>query len=66
MYAATIGSRRYSFGDLKTLLAKATPLRSGDQHAGLAAESGAAATSLPGLQRKAVRNASQRSLRWRI
>jgi ethanolamine ammonia-lyase large subunit len=40
MYAATVGSRRYSFGDLKTLLAKATPLRSGDQLAGLAAESG--------------------------
>ena len=40
MYAATIGSRRYSFGDLKTLLAKATPLRSGDQLAGIAAESG--------------------------
>src|SRR3954465_4375089 len=40
MYAATIGSRRYSFGDLKTLLAKATPLRSGDQLAGLAAQTG--------------------------
>jgi ethanolamine ammonia-lyase large subunit len=40
MYSATLGSRRYSFGDLKTLLAKATPLRSGDQLAGLAAETG--------------------------
>jgi len=40
MYSATIGSRRYAFGDLKTLLAKATPLRSGDQLAGLAAETG--------------------------
>lgn len=40
MYAATLGSRRYSFGNLKTLLAKATPLRSGDQLAGIAAESG--------------------------
>ena len=30
----------YHFPDLKTLLAKATPLRSGDQLAGLAAESG--------------------------
>src|ERR1043165_7942546 len=38
MYHATIGARRYAFGDLKTLLAKATPLRSGDQLAGLAAE----------------------------
>ena len=40
MYSATIGTRRYAFGDLKTLLAKATPLRSGDQLAGLAAETG--------------------------
>ena len=40
MYSQTIGARRYTFPDLKTLLAKATPLRSGDQLAGLAAESG--------------------------
>jgi ethanolamine ammonia-lyase large subunit len=40
MYSATIGARRYTFHDLKTLLAKATPLRSGDQLAGLAADSG--------------------------
>src|SRR5215831_6961739 len=40
MYAWTIGSRRYTFADLKTLLAKATPLRSGDALAGVAAESG--------------------------
>ncbi len=38
MYRATIGARSYTFHDLKTLLAKATPLRSGDQLAGLAAE----------------------------
>jgi ethanolamine ammonia-lyase large subunit len=38
MYNATIGNRRYAFSDLKTLLAKASPLRSGDQLAGLAAE----------------------------
>jgi ethanolamine ammonia-lyase large subunit len=38
MYSATIGARRYTFGDLKTLLARASPLRSGDQLAGLAAE----------------------------
>ena len=37
---ATIGTRRYTFADLKTLLAKATPLRSGDELAGIAAESG--------------------------
>src|SRR6185312_399905 len=40
MYSATLGSRRYTFPDLKTLMAKATPLRSGDQLAGLAAGSG--------------------------
>jgi len=39
MYAHTIGSVRYHFPDLKTLLAKATPFRSGDALAGLAAES---------------------------
>jgi ethanolamine ammonia-lyase large subunit len=38
MYSATIGSRRYPFRDLKDLLAKASPLRSGDQLAGIAAE----------------------------
>jgi len=40
MYSATVGQRRYTFPDLKTLLATATPLRSGDQLAGLAAETG--------------------------
>jgi len=40
MYSATIGSRRYTFRDLADLLAKASPLRSGDQLAGLAAETG--------------------------
>lgn len=40
MHSATIGQRRYTFPDLKTLLARATPLRSGDQLAGLCAESG--------------------------
>ncbi len=38
-YATTIGSRRYGFADLRTLMAKASPLRSGDQLAGLAAAS---------------------------
>jgi ethanolamine ammonia-lyase large subunit len=38
MYSATIGTRRYSFSDLKTLLGKASPLRSGDQLAGVAAD----------------------------
>jgi ethanolamine ammonia-lyase large subunit len=40
MYSATIGHRQYTFSDLRTVLAKASPLRSGDQLAGLAAESG--------------------------
>jgi ethanolamine ammonia-lyase large subunit len=39
MYTATTGTRRHTFRDLKTLLAKASPLRSGDQLAGIAAES---------------------------
>src|ERR1051325_6798798 len=40
MDSTTCGARRYMFPDLKTLLAKATPLRSGDQLAGIAAETG--------------------------
>jgi ethanolamine ammonia-lyase large subunit len=37
-YAETIGSRTYRFDDLKTLLAKASPSRSGDQLAGVTAD----------------------------
>jgi ethanolamine ammonia-lyase large subunit len=37
-FSHTIGNSVYSFRDLKTVLAKATPLRSGDVLAGLAAE----------------------------
>ncbi len=37
-YHYTVGSRVYGFRDLKDLLAKATPLRSGDQLAGVAAQ----------------------------
>src|SRR2546426_2112954 len=40
MYSATIGNCRYAFADLATLLAKASPLRSGDCLAGIAAASG--------------------------
>ena len=40
MYSATIGPTRYAFPDLKTLLAKASPRRSGDVLAGVAATSG--------------------------
>nr|WP_263406600.1 ethanolamine ammonia-lyase subunit EutB [Candidatus Dactylopiibacterium carminicum] len=38
-YAASIGMRRHVFADLKTLLAKASPARSGDMLAGVAAAS---------------------------
>jgi ethanolamine ammonia-lyase large subunit len=38
-YTETIGNRTYRFADLKTLMAKASPLRSGDQLAGIAAAS---------------------------
>ena len=38
-YRHTVGGQSFTFADLKTLLARATPLRSGDVLAGLAAES---------------------------
>lgn len=38
-YRHTLGERVYRFDDLKSLLAKATPARSGDQLAGIAADS---------------------------
>jgi ethanolamine ammonia-lyase large subunit len=38
-FAHTIGNQSYTFASLRELLAKATPLRSGDALAGLAAES---------------------------
>jgi ethanolamine ammonia-lyase large subunit len=38
-YTQTIHNRTYTFADLKTLLAKATPERSGDHLAGVAADS---------------------------
>ncbi len=37
-YRYRVGGELYNFADLRTLLAKASPLRSGDQLAGLAAE----------------------------
>lgn len=40
MYHATLGALRYVFEDLKTLMARASPARSGDRLAGVAAESG--------------------------
>ena len=40
MYGATLGNHRYNFSNLATLLAKASPLRSGDVLAGIAAQSG--------------------------
>ncbi|MCD4485365.1 ethanolamine ammonia-lyase subunit EutB [Chromobacterium vaccinii] len=38
-HAIAIGTRTYRFADLKTLMARASPLRSGDQLAGVAAAS---------------------------
>jgi ethanolamine ammonia-lyase large subunit len=38
-FASSIGNTRYTFGSLRELLAKATPLRSGDVLAGVAARS---------------------------
>ncbi|MBC7800956.1 MAG: ethanolamine ammonia-lyase subunit EutB, partial [Gemmatimonadaceae bacterium] len=38
MYRAMAGGERYVFPSLAALLAQATPLRSGDQLAGLAAD----------------------------
>jgi ethanolamine ammonia-lyase large subunit len=40
MYGATLGNHRYNFSNLAMLLAKASPLRSGDILAGVAAQSG--------------------------
>lgn len=45
MYAHAIGGTRYAFPDLKRLLAAATPLRSGDVLAGVAARSMAERTA---------------------
>jgi len=39
MYTHTVGGTRYRFPELRTLLARASPRRSGDELAGLAAES---------------------------
>jgi ethanolamine ammonia-lyase large subunit len=41
VHSHTVSGTRYTFPDLRTLLAKASPLRSGDQLAGLAAETAA-------------------------
>ncbi|WP_077035331.1 ethanolamine ammonia-lyase subunit EutB [Pelomonas sp. KK5] len=41
MHRASVGLQRYAFADLRTLLAKASPIRSGDQLAGIAADSAA-------------------------
>jgi ethanolamine ammonia-lyase large subunit len=52
-YSHTVGSRTYQFADLRELMAKATPARSGDHLAGLAAGSAeervAAQMALAGL-----------------
>jgi ethanolamine ammonia-lyase large subunit len=38
-YAATVGRTRHAFADLKEVMAKASPARSGDELAGIAAGS---------------------------
>src|SRR4051812_13733750 len=38
-WSCTVGSRRHGFGSLRELMAKATPRRSGDELAGVAAAS---------------------------
>lgn len=38
-YSCNVGARRHSFGSLRELMAKATPMRSGDVLAGIAADS---------------------------
>ena len=38
MYATSLGRTRYTFADLRSLMARATPLRSGDVLAGVAAQ----------------------------
>lgn len=59
-YSTTLGQKRWQFKDLKDLLAKASPLRSGDTLAGLAAESAeqrvAAQITLADLPLKAFLN----------
>ena len=40
IYKTTIDGRVFAFEDLKTLMARASPLRSGDRLAGIAAQSG--------------------------
>ena len=53
MYAAAVGSTRYTFRDLRELLARASPFRSGDALAGVAAandrERAAAQAALAGV-----------------
>jgi ethanolamine ammonia-lyase large subunit len=59
-YSTTLGSTRWTFADLKTLLGKASPARSGDVLAGVAAESAiervAAQTALAELPVKTFLN----------
>src|SRR5829696_7291112 len=60
MYAATVGVVRYTFPDLRTLLARASPARSGDALAGIAAASAeervAAQMALADLPLRAILN----------
>ena len=69
MYAETVGAVRYTFPDLKDLLAKASPPRSGDALAGVAAASAeervAAQMALADLPLRALPRRAGRPLRER-
>ena len=55
-YAASAGRHRYVFDDLRALLARASPDRSGDRLAGLAADTEGGARRGPhGLGRRSLK-----------
>ena len=59
-YVQSVGGRSYRFPDLKTLLAKASPARSGDYLAGLAAEDDSGARrGANGARRRAAEDLSR-------
>src|SRR6478672_4303379 len=49
-YSVTLANRHFAFPDLRDLMAKASPFRSGDQLAGLAAVGGGAAAQRAAAQ----------------
>lgn len=57
-FTYTLGTTRYAFGSLRELLAKASPARSGDYLAGIAAQS---ATECVAARRCAAQTVSPRT-----